>query len=357
MNKVKKSIFAMTMVVAMICLGASPVNAASEQNQDIWGVLKKLTNKSTSASTSVLADLANATLDKAGIMKWELKLSELGVQISSKSDEAVKIQSKLGGLSVKMPFSSTASNGREISNGIIAFDNKNGSASVPIIKSDGSLQMTTVIQSAAAPTRYTYQFQTDSDLKILKYRGGLILLKNSKFAGAVAPAWAKDASGKDVPTHYEVDGSEITQVVEHPSAEYEYPIVADPWLGTNLFSSVYLASWTYSAQPVVNLNLSTWGWLVYSGVAQGGLPLSFGAGQAILDTAGWDEAWGKGGAIRAALDKPSQRQQFSCHALGAIAAGEWNLEKGRPNRLNGNWGAGVAIHHCNWKYAEGSQTD
>ena len=77
----------------------------------------------------------------------------------------------------------------------------------------------------------------------------------------------------------------------------------------------------------------------------------FGAGQAILNTAGWDEAWGNVGTVRSALDKPSQRQQFSCHALGAIFAGTWNLEKFRPNRTNGDWGFGVAVHHCNWTTA------
>ena len=44
----------------------------------------------------------------------------------------------------------------------------------------------------------------------------------------VAPAWAVDANGTNLETHYEVDGNTITQVVETNTA---YPVTADPnWL-------------------------------------------------------------------------------------------------------------------------------
>lgn len=40
-------------------------------------------------------------------------------------------------------------------------------------------------------------------------------------------SWALDANGKPVPTHYEVNGTTLTQVVEH-AAGTAYPVVADP---------------------------------------------------------------------------------------------------------------------------------
>lgn len=46
---------------------------------------------------------------------------------------------------------------------------------------------------------------------------------------ATAPApWARDAKGTPVPTHFEIDGTTLIQVVEHRSGEYTYGIVADP---------------------------------------------------------------------------------------------------------------------------------
>jgi hypothetical protein len=352
MRKKHKVLFSMAMVAGIIALGVTPVQAADLQERDVWNILSNLTNRSSAQSTAILSEVANASPDASGVLKFAQKLNEIGIQISPKPGDAIQIQSPLGHLALQLPFSKIASNSRIVSSGIVEFDNNNGSSSVPVIKRDGSLQVTTVIQKASAPTRFDYQFKIDGSAKILKYGNGLVLFNDGKFAGAVAPAWAKDADGTNVPTHYEVIGTTITQVVEHQSAKFAYPIVADPWVGFNLFSSIYISPWATGGLPVVNLNLSPWGWLVYTGVAQGGLPLSFGAGQAILDTAGWDEAWGKGGSIRAALDKPSQRQQFSCHALGAIAAGEWNLEKFRLNRINGDWAVGVAVHHCNWTTAD-----
>jgi hypothetical protein len=348
MRKTNEMIFSIALIAGAIGFGVAPVQAADVQSRDVLGILTNISNRSSSESTEVLSEVADASLDDTGIMKFSNKLNEIGVQVSSKAGQAVQLQSPLGHLALDLPFSQTASDARAVVKGIIAFDNNNGSSSVPVIKGDGSLQVTTIIQNENAPTRFDYHLKMDGALKIFKYGDGVVFLNNGKFAGAMAPAWAKDASGRTVPTHFEVAGSTVTQVVDHLVAKFSYPIVADPWLGLNLFSSIYIAPWTAGSQPVVNLNLSPWGWLVYTGVAQGGMPLSFGLGQAIIDTAGWDEAWGKGGTIRAALDKPSQRQQFSCHALGAIAAGEWNLEKFRLNRLNGDWAVGVAVHHCNW---------
>lgn len=45
--------------------------------------------------------------------------------------------------------------------------------------------------------------------------------------GSIAPAWAVDAAGNAVPTHYEINGTTITQVVDF-SADTAFPVVADP---------------------------------------------------------------------------------------------------------------------------------
>jgi len=48
--------------------------------------------------------------------------------------------------------------------------------------------------------------------------------------GVIVPveaAWAKDANGQDVPTHYEVRDDKLFQVVV-PTTSTAYPVVADP---------------------------------------------------------------------------------------------------------------------------------
>lgn len=124
---------------------------------------------------------------------------------------------------------------------------------------------------------------------------------------------------------------------DHHSANYTYPISADPWLGQNLWGLIWIG--TYSGQPMVTLNLTQWGkdnWTVP--------PL-------VLLGAGWDEALNRSADIRSTLtSKESMHQQYDCHAFGAPFAGPWNLEKFRPTRTV-DWSFGVAVHHCNWTTA------
>lgn len=43
------------------------------------------------------------------------------------------------------------------------------------------------------------------------------------------PAWAKDATGKSIPTRYTVSGNVLTQIVDHrETSDVTYPVVADP---------------------------------------------------------------------------------------------------------------------------------
>lgn len=351
MNKKGKRLIAVAAVMLIAIGVSSPVSAAESKNAGILNALASVTSASKAGTTAVLANVGDFQEPIDGSIAYISKYAGAEVRLPKNAADAIQFLNARGSrFGVKLPFSSSATAAEQIAAGIVAYDNKNASVSVPIAKTDGSLQVTTVIESPEAPTNYEYQFTLPRGTKILSVGDGLALMDDLKFLGAIAAPWARDANGRVVPTHFEVVGTSVTQVVDHLSQRFAYPIVADPWFGMNLFGSVYIAPWLAGGMPVVNLNLSPWGWLVYTGVAQGSLlPPSFAAGQAILDTAGWDEAWAKGGSIRSALDKPSQRQQFSCHALGAIAAGEWNLEKFRPNRLNGNWGAGVAVHHCNWE--------
>lgn len=347
-------------VVAALTVGVSvPVSATESWTKGVIGALTAVTAKSKSAATSVLSNVAESKDQFDGSQSRISKHAGVEVTVPIEAVNEIQIKSpKENNLGIQLPFSGDAANAVELSSGVVAYDNKNSSVSVPIVKNDGSIQLVTVLTSSTAPSDYLYKFRLPKGSSIFRLGDGVVFMNQAKFIGAIAAPWAKDANGLDVPTHYEVSGTTVIQVVDHLSDKFAYPIVADPWFGVNLFSSIYISDRVYRSQPVVNLNLSPWGWLVYSGIAQGSpLPPSFAAGQAILNTAGWEEAWSKGGAIRGALDKPSQREQFSCHALGAIAAGDWNIEKGRPNRLNGNWGAGVAFHHCNWKFAEGSQWD
>jgi hypothetical protein len=44
----------------------------------------------------------------------------------------------------------------------------------------------------------------------------------------LAAPWARDSNGREVETRYELDGTDILQVVDHRETAVAYPVVADP---------------------------------------------------------------------------------------------------------------------------------
>lgn len=115
------------------------------------------------------------------------------------------------------------------------FRAKNSQSAVTLESTDESVRSLIAIDSAFAPERWSFQVGGDVAKLSLLPDGGVIALddKGGVVAGAPAP-WAVDAKGKAIPTHFEVKGTTLTQVIKHrptlktlrtPTA---YPVVADP---------------------------------------------------------------------------------------------------------------------------------
>jgi hypothetical protein len=88
-----------------------------------------------------------------------------------------------------------------------------------------------VITGANAPTSYRFAFAVDGKPAVLRPvdGGGIeVLSSTGAVVNSIAPAWAKDATGAEVPTSYSVNGNVLTQTVDHAGAAY--PVVADPRL-------------------------------------------------------------------------------------------------------------------------------
>ena len=134
-------------------------------------------------------------------------------------------------IGVGLPFAETADPASLPSDpGIAVYNNNNSSSTVPILRSDGGVQITTVIEDASAPHEYEYPITLPGGLALELGIDGDV---SATPAGSSIPAlyvaapWAKDANGNAVPTHYEVNGNTITQVVDFTEAS-SFPIVADP---------------------------------------------------------------------------------------------------------------------------------
>ena len=271
---------------------------------------------------------------------------EVDVFIPADAGESLSVGSSDRELIVKLPFAETAAVEEVTADEPLTFDNQNGSLSVPVALDNGDLQIFSVIESASAPLRYTYDVNVPEgggSLTLLENGGVVILDGTGGFAGVVTPPWAKDANGVPVATHFEIEGNELTQVVEHDGSQ-AYPIVADPYMGVKLFS--------YILRSVENVGND----YKYSGLhSPGGVTILWGGGglgqllgQQIFRNEGWAEWKAKFPAV---TNKATLKQQYDCHVLagayGIIFTGTWDIERYRVNKSN--WLAGIVSHQCNWK--------
>lgn len=236
----------------------------------------------------------------------------------------------------------------EFDKGVVSVDHGDGSSTVPVPKNDGSVQVTTVIEDSSAPTRYSYDvnFESATTAEILDDGSVFYTNAENQFVGGVNAPWAKDKHGREIPTRYELNGMNLVQVVDHTAIEdVAYPVIADPWLGVDLFKSVRQG--LEKNVITINATKSAWGQANH-------LPTA--AKIRLFQGAGWEEVRLKAGrnskGVYHADSKKSIKQQYLCHVAGGYGniAGAWNLEGWRPYRTT-SWTYQVLHHQCNWKTA------
>ncbi|MGL4340712.1 MAG: DUF2599 domain-containing protein [Rhodoglobus sp.] len=258
--------------------------------------------------------------DSAGLSEVPLNLTE-ALSISGTSTQ----------IDLYLPFARDAVP-RVLDVGLTEFDNQNGSTTLPIPKADGSVQVVTVIASADAPEHYTYDLDLPEGASLVVQEDSSILIAGSsgQYLGGVAPPWARDSAGIELETHYEINGSSISQVISHKAGGVTYPVVADPWLGVDLYHSPYVTF--VSAGYKVNVTPTGWG-------------------IANAQSFTW---WAHRDEVRTKLGEaawrwtPSVEEQFYCHLAGLpLSLPEFNLESWRPNM---SWST-QAPYSCN--YPEG----
>ncbi|MGP9684028.1 hypothetical protein [Brachybacterium sp. AOP3-A1-3] len=305
---------------------------------------------------AILSEIPEAIVDEAVPLTFDSEAGDLWnddrtVSIGENPDGLLSVEMAEKDLRISLPVAHSGMQDSRGSSEPTSWEDGDGVTFTPLVTPEGDVQINTIIPDADAPQRYAYDLSIP-DYASVEEQGGahLFLDADGNMIAGLAPAWAVDATGQSIPTHFEIEGKTVTQVVEFTEGT-QFPVVADPFLGKNLFKSIGTKYGKYYGvyTNVVTLNLSTWGWAVYTGAGAGVGGLA--AGQAILNINGWNEALAKGGKVKTQLlSKKSMRQQFSCHALGAIAAGTWELETFRVNRTS-HWTYASGIHRCNWKTA------
>jgi hypothetical protein len=211
------------------------------------------------ATPSTVAAAANVATTDVGANAIAATIGKTQVTIPTNASAGVKLGSSGASITVGLPFSGRASHAVKRRNGVVSYDNNNGSITVPVITNDGSVQINTVVQNANAPTRYAYPIDMPAGQTLqLNAADGSAYVASADGSASVliAAPWAKDANGNAVPTHYEVNGNTLTQVIDFTS-ETAFPVVAGPtttwlWWGRtakyNKSETKQIVSFTSAAQ-------------------------------------------------------------------------------------------------------------
>ena len=105
------------------------------------------------------------------------------------------------------------------------------------------LRVSTVLAGPASDTEFVYDFDAKT-IPVLNEDGSVdltqsvymidpgtgLMIEAVLTIAQIQKPWAKDANGLSVPTRYKVADHRLTQIVEHTSGQYAYPVVADPQL-------------------------------------------------------------------------------------------------------------------------------
>jgi len=230
----KAGLFASVASIALI-LAAVPAYAddGPDDSGEVAAIVAEAAPTSLESAPIVQApDSAIASLESGG-----------EVSIANEPDEGVAVTSTQGVqlLDVTLPGAHALGAGEIAEDGSVTYPGSEGVPAVNVLAADHSLRLSVVIADAGEPTRYDYDLGEGVSIEINSDGSATAVALDTindpqtgaksqveRIVGDVQAPWAVDASGANIPTHYEAHGSVLTQVVDHAVSSAHYPVVADP---------------------------------------------------------------------------------------------------------------------------------
>jgi hypothetical protein len=260
------------------------------------------------ATPETVAAAAQVAMKSSGENAIDATVAGVEVTVPVDAANGITVAGENGSVSIGLPFADRAADATTEQAGVVSYDNNNGSTTVPVVQKDGSVQINTVIQEREAPQRYAYPMSVSNGGKLQLAPDGSAFVEDvtGTPVAFIAAPWAKDSKGKDVPTHYEVAGATLTQVVEHGQSD-SYPVVADPWLGIQLIDG---ASWVTRDSRGRTL-VVTPSWFNRINAADGNVIRE-----------GWNEVIRR----QPSANTTQMYWQYKCHQVAAPFKSTWNLD-------------------------------
>lgn len=199
-----------------LCVQATGSFAATEVAQE----------PTTAAPDTVLSAIEEAVEDQ-GISTNAPPSDATSVDLPETGSQDAEAVGDTGTLTMGIP-----ADGADLSDGdahTSLFEGDSPEASIAVQSTEDGMRALIHIASASAPERYEFPIGGDVTELVPLANGEVEALNaEGEVVATAATPWATDANGVDVPTRYEIDGTRLTQVVEHRSGNFTYGIVADP---------------------------------------------------------------------------------------------------------------------------------
>lgn len=213
-------------MVGVVLASTALSPAVAQENQDPSSVIE------TVAPGSVEGIRSDFERSADGAVTFEAPGSS--VSLPSQPESGIDISVGSHSLGVGIPNANESLN-LDTTSKLPTYD-ASDSATVPTVDASGALKILTVLDNTEAPDRFEYPLvlAAGSSLMLSDNGGALVVDANEAVLFAIAPPWARDASGQSVPTRYEVAGSTLIQHIAHRERGVTYPVVADPkfaWAG------------------------------------------------------------------------------------------------------------------------------
>lgn len=276
----------------------------------------------------------------------------LKLEVPKDPEDGVVMEGSDGtGVSMKLPEEVTGEPGENV-DGTVVYDSGDEDVSVAVRceegdegSSGGVVRSMVVIDSCEAPKEYTFGFDLEDGQSLVRGEdvssddalpGRIYVMEGNEAVCEIQPAWAKDADGRPVDTHYEIKGSDLVQVVNFDE-NTSFPVVADPamagyyykkskvkisekWGKWRQTSSIHNSSKTKGGTVSVNESFTI------SGSVSGNIKgiVTIGTGASISSSTG--QTW---------IIEKNKRCYVACRAL-------YKIEKGVRKKVNMNTGKVVA---------------
>ncbi|MCY9339954.1 hypothetical protein MOF28_16575 [Bacillus haynesii] len=256
MKNVKKHLFVSLPIMLSVALVISLIepqtsNAqTAEMNQEIQQTAKDIEH---------VTGIHNIMKSTESTDTYSVVENESGV-IKIPKDPEKSIQFEHVSTSIRLPAENVKSNGVETENGTIVYDHPNSNVGLAVQPTNDGVRNLIKIKNHHASKRYQYDLQLPPGSRLVtaaQYLGEefdtgevFVVDSNNIVRSIFSPAWAKDANQKDVPTHFEVKGNSLIQVIDFDE-NTAFPVIADPdwakigacsaalawFIGSNLFAA------------------------------------------------------------------------------------------------------------------------